>query len=248
MDSKWGGKSESIHVTLNVEQACYTRDALAKALHSRVFDYLVDVSWICLILLKYPNKFKGTRNVPCSLFLPALLCPNLPSAVGVWPWIPNTGHCLWHELCLQAPAVTVPCGILISLLSESQLLSGIPPSQQNWLLVLPCSLLPLPAKSPFSSRVWQWSQGPDCILHAEMLSCSGQTLGWRLGALDAPGAAGICSLGICSDPELPPCHQPSVPVPALTCTGGGEIQCTLSKIHQRADLKLFFFCWLLLFN
>uniref|UniRef100_A0A5F8H4L3 Myosin IE n=1 Tax=Monodelphis domestica TaxID=13616 RepID=A0A5F8H4L3_MONDO len=35
MDSKWGGKSESIHVTLNVEQACYTRDALAKALHAR---------------------------------------------------------------------------------------------------------------------------------------------------------------------------------------------------------------------
>lgn len=46
MDSKWGGKSESINVTLNVEQACYTRDALAKALHARVFDYLVDVSWI----------------------------------------------------------------------------------------------------------------------------------------------------------------------------------------------------------
>lgn len=44
MDSKWGGKSESINVTLNVEQACYTRDALAKALHARVFDYLVDVS------------------------------------------------------------------------------------------------------------------------------------------------------------------------------------------------------------
>ncbi|XP_061452003.1 unconventional myosin-Ie isoform X1 [Rhineura floridana] len=42
MDSKWGGKSESINVTLNVEQACYTRDALAKALHARVFDYLVD--------------------------------------------------------------------------------------------------------------------------------------------------------------------------------------------------------------
>lgn len=44
MDSKWGGRSESINVTLNVEQACYTRDALAKALHARVFDYLVDVS------------------------------------------------------------------------------------------------------------------------------------------------------------------------------------------------------------
>ncbi|KAL7980312.1 hypothetical protein Chor_014641 [Crotalus horridus] len=42
MDSKWGGKSESIHVTLNVEQACYIRDALAKALHARVFGYLVD--------------------------------------------------------------------------------------------------------------------------------------------------------------------------------------------------------------
>ncbi|XP_056428430.1 unconventional myosin-Ie isoform X2 [Hyla sarda] len=42
MDSKWGGKSESINVTLNVEQACYTRDALAKALHARLFDYLVD--------------------------------------------------------------------------------------------------------------------------------------------------------------------------------------------------------------
>uniref|UniRef100_A0A4W3K996 Myosin IE n=1 Tax=Callorhinchus milii TaxID=7868 RepID=A0A4W3K996_CALMI len=41
MDSKWGGKSESINVTLNVEQACYTRDALSKALHSRIFDYLV---------------------------------------------------------------------------------------------------------------------------------------------------------------------------------------------------------------
>ncbi|XP_069767361.1 unconventional myosin-Ie isoform X4 [Narcine bancroftii] len=42
MDGKWGGKSETINVTLNVEQACYTRDALSKALHSRIFDYLVD--------------------------------------------------------------------------------------------------------------------------------------------------------------------------------------------------------------
>uniref|UniRef100_A0A8C2CJ87 Osteoclast-stimulating factor 1 n=1 Tax=Cyprinus carpio TaxID=7962 RepID=A0A8C2CJ87_CYPCA len=42
MDGKWGGKSESIDVTLNVEQACFTRDALSKALHSRVFDYLVE--------------------------------------------------------------------------------------------------------------------------------------------------------------------------------------------------------------
>lgn len=43
MDSKWGGKSESITVTLNQEQANYTRDALAKALYARLFDYLVEV-------------------------------------------------------------------------------------------------------------------------------------------------------------------------------------------------------------
>ncbi|KAG9345315.1 hypothetical protein JZ751_009861 [Albula glossodonta] len=40
MDSKWGGKSESIAVTLNTEQATFTRDALSKALYSRLFDYL----------------------------------------------------------------------------------------------------------------------------------------------------------------------------------------------------------------
>lgn len=44
MDSRWGGRSESITVTLNVEQAAYTRDALAKGLYARVFDFLVEVS------------------------------------------------------------------------------------------------------------------------------------------------------------------------------------------------------------
>ncbi|XP_071970523.1 unconventional myosin-Ie-like [Engystomops pustulosus] len=42
MDSKWGGRSEVIDVTLNVEQACFTRDALSKALYTRLFDYLVE--------------------------------------------------------------------------------------------------------------------------------------------------------------------------------------------------------------
>ena len=44
MESVWGGKTERTDVTLNVQQAEATRDALAKGLYARLFDFLVDVS------------------------------------------------------------------------------------------------------------------------------------------------------------------------------------------------------------
>ncbi|KAF7390930.1 hypothetical protein HZH66_009410 [Vespula vulgaris] len=40
-ESKWGSQSESVDVTLNVEQALYARDALAKDVYTRLFDHLV---------------------------------------------------------------------------------------------------------------------------------------------------------------------------------------------------------------
>ncbi|XP_012234244.1 unconventional myosin-Ie-like [Linepithema humile] len=40
-ESKWGSQSESVDLTLNVEQALYARDALAKDIYAKLFDYLV---------------------------------------------------------------------------------------------------------------------------------------------------------------------------------------------------------------
>ena len=44
MESKWGKQSEIITVANNVQQAESTRDALAKGLYTRIFDFLVAVS------------------------------------------------------------------------------------------------------------------------------------------------------------------------------------------------------------
>ncbi|CAL4124191.1 unnamed protein product, partial [Meganyctiphanes norvegica] len=41
-DSKWGGQSERVDVTLNLEQAQFARDAWCKGLYTRLFDYIVE--------------------------------------------------------------------------------------------------------------------------------------------------------------------------------------------------------------
>lgn len=53
-DSKWGNEEDSIDVTLTLEQASYSRDALAKSVYARLFDFLVKVS------CKHNNFHKGS--------------------------------------------------------------------------------------------------------------------------------------------------------------------------------------------
>ncbi len=53
MESKWGSATETLDVTLNVTQAESTRDALAKGLYSKLFDYLVQVCIFLMISLYF---------------------------------------------------------------------------------------------------------------------------------------------------------------------------------------------------
>ena len=49
------GGSETVNKTLSVEQAEGTRDALAKAIYHRLFDYLVKVGWFYVMMLFWYN-------------------------------------------------------------------------------------------------------------------------------------------------------------------------------------------------
>ena len=44
MVTQWGGTTEQLDVTCNIQQAEATRDALAKGLYSKLFDLLVMVN------------------------------------------------------------------------------------------------------------------------------------------------------------------------------------------------------------
>ena len=67
MESKWGKQSEIITVANNVQQAESTRDALAKGLYTRIFDYLVTVStktkYVTVLLDKSQPRGSHSREL-----------------------------------------------------------------------------------------------------------------------------------------------------------------------------------------
>lgn len=62
IETRAGSISEKIDVTLNVEQAEYTRNALAKGIYARLFDHLVNVTEKIDFLFRHFQKTKIQVN------------------------------------------------------------------------------------------------------------------------------------------------------------------------------------------
>lgn len=57
IETRAAAVNEKIDVTLNVEQADYTKNALAKGIYARLFDHLVKVYQTFLKIKKFNNYF-----------------------------------------------------------------------------------------------------------------------------------------------------------------------------------------------
>ena len=60
MKTTWGGNTEEVVVTNNIQQAESTRDALAKGIYSRIFDFLVEVCTVYTVQVKFIYSEKAT--------------------------------------------------------------------------------------------------------------------------------------------------------------------------------------------